>query len=59
MIGAQAFAGASAFNANIGSWNTALVSTLHFVCALFLSPPVCCTPVCCSVCVTMHMPVYL
>ncbi len=32
-LGAQAFFGASAFNANIGAWNTALVSNMHEVCA--------------------------
>jgi hypothetical protein len=29
----QAFRSASAFNANIGAWNTARVTTLHLVCA--------------------------
>ncbi len=32
-FGAQAFYGASAFNANIGAWNTAAVTTLNRVCA--------------------------
>ncbi len=32
-FGAQAFQGASAFNANIGAWNTAAVTTLENVCA--------------------------
>jgi surface protein len=32
-FGAQAFAYASAFNANIGAWNTASVSDMAFVCA--------------------------
>jgi surface protein len=32
-FGAQAFYGASAFNANIGGWNTAAVTTLFYVCA--------------------------
>ena len=32
-FGAQAFYGASAFNANIGVWNTASVTTLYQVCA--------------------------
>jgi hypothetical protein len=32
-FGAQAFSSASAFNANIGAWNTALVTTLGTVCA--------------------------
>ncbi len=32
-VGAQAFGGASAFNANIGAWNTASVTTLASVCA--------------------------
>jgi hypothetical protein len=31
--GAQAFSSASAFNANIGSWNTARVTSLAYVCA--------------------------
>ncbi len=34
MVGRQAFNGASAFNANIGAWNTAAVTTLSSVCAL-------------------------
>jgi hypothetical protein len=32
-FGAQAFGSASAFNANIGAWNTAAVTTLYQVCA--------------------------
>jgi surface protein len=32
-FGAQAFSGASAFNANIGAWNTARVTDLSYVCA--------------------------
>ena len=32
-FGAQAFISASAFNANIGAWNTAAVTTLASVCA--------------------------
>jgi hypothetical protein len=32
-FGSQAFESASAFNANIGAWNTASVSSLSFVCA--------------------------
>ena len=34
-LGAQAFSSASAFNANIGAWNTAAVTTLSGVCAAF------------------------
>ena len=34
-FGAQAFTSASAFNANIGAWNTAAVTTLYAVCAAF------------------------
>ena len=34
-LGAQAFYAASAFNANIGAWNTASVSTMAYVCAAF------------------------
>jgi hypothetical protein len=34
-LGSQAFGGASAFNANIGAWNTARVTTLSEVCAAF------------------------
>ena len=34
-FGAQAFYSASAFNANIGAWNTASVTTLYAVCAAF------------------------
>ncbi len=33
LIGSQAFNSASAFNANIGAWNTASVTTLYSVCA--------------------------
>ena len=33
MVGSQAFYYASAFNANIGGWNTASVTTLSSVCA--------------------------
>jgi hypothetical protein len=33
-LGLQAFQGALAFNANIGAWNTASVSTLSWVCAM-------------------------
>ncbi len=32
-FGAQAFWSASAFNADIGAWNTAAVTTLYWVCA--------------------------
>ncbi len=32
-FGAQAFYSASAFNANIGVWNTASVTSLYYVCA--------------------------
>jgi hypothetical protein len=32
-IGSQAFLGASAFNVNIGAWNTARVTDLNGVCA--------------------------
>ncbi len=32
-LGSQAFQSASAFNANIGAWNTARVTTLFAVCA--------------------------
>jgi surface protein len=39
--GAQAFRSAWAFNANIGSWNTASVTTLYEVCAA--SGPAACT----------------
>ena len=35
-FGAQAFAGASAFNANIGAWNTAAVTTLNQVCDIYV-----------------------
>ena len=34
-LGAQAFYEAKAFNANIGAWNTASVTTLTGVCAAF------------------------
>ena len=34
-FGSQAFAGASAFNADIGAWNTAAVNSLSYVCAAF------------------------
>ena len=34
-LGAQAFYSASAFNANIGAWNTASVTSLNEVCAAF------------------------
>ena len=34
-LGAQAFYSASAFNADIGAWNTASVTTLYEVCAAF------------------------
>jgi hypothetical protein len=34
-LGSQAFTFASAFNANIGAWNTASVTTLNWVCAAF------------------------
>ncbi len=33
LLGSQAFSSASAFNANIGAWNTASVTTLSYVCA--------------------------
>ena len=33
--GEQVFSGAAAFNANIGAWNTASVTTLYDVCAAF------------------------
>ncbi len=33
VVGLQAFLSASAFNANIGAWNTARVTTLSLVCA--------------------------
>ena len=35
VLGAQAFDMASAFNANIGAWNTARVTRLDSVCAAF------------------------
>jgi hypothetical protein len=34
-LGSQAFQSASAFNANIGAWNTARVTSLFYVCAAF------------------------
>jgi hypothetical protein len=34
-FGAQAFGSASAFSADIGAWNTARVTSLYQVCALF------------------------
>ncbi len=34
-FGSQAFSNASAFNANIGAWNTARVTALSSVCAAF------------------------
>jgi hypothetical protein len=34
-IGSQAFNGAKAFNAHIGAWNTASMTTMSSVCALF------------------------
>jgi hypothetical protein len=34
-LGSQAFYAASAFNADIGAWNTARVTTLLAVCAAF------------------------
>ena len=37
-LGAQAFRSASAFNANIGAWNTARVTTLYVVCAALSGP---------------------
>jgi hypothetical protein len=37
----QAFTDASAFNANIGAWNTAGVTTLFEVCAAFPGPAAC------------------
>jgi hypothetical protein len=33
-FGAKAFRGATVFNANIGSWNTASMATMSYVCAL-------------------------
>ncbi len=35
LLGSQAFSSAAAFNANIGAWNTASVTTLFAVCAGF------------------------
>ena len=37
-LGAQAFYKASAFNANIGAWNTASVSNMESVCAALFGP---------------------
>ncbi len=37
-LGAQAFRSASAFNANIGAWNTARVTSLDMVCAALSGP---------------------
>ena len=37
-LGAQAFYSAAAFNANIGAWNTARVTSLSQVCAAFPAP---------------------
>ncbi len=37
-LGAQALGYASAFNANIGAWNTAAVTTLSGVCAALSGP---------------------
>ncbi len=34
-FGSQAFGSATAFNANIGAWNTASVTKLNYVCAAF------------------------
>jgi surface protein len=34
-FGSQAFTQASSFNADIGAWNTASVTTLKMVCAAF------------------------
>ncbi len=34
-LGSQAFESASVFNADIGAWNTAAVTSLHQVCAAF------------------------
>jgi hypothetical protein len=33
-LGSQAFYSATAFNANIGAWNTASMTTIAYVCAL-------------------------
>jgi hypothetical protein len=33
VVGSQAFSGASAFNANIGAWNTARATMLDYVSA--------------------------
>jgi surface protein len=38
--GAKAFHGATAFNANIGSWNTASITSMSYVCALCHRPRV-------------------
>jgi hypothetical protein len=37
-LGAQAFYSATAFNANIGAWNTASVSSMQSVCAALSGP---------------------
>jgi hypothetical protein len=37
-LGSQAFQSASAFNANLGAWNTAAVTTLDSVCGAFPAP---------------------
>jgi hypothetical protein len=39
-LGSQAFAYASAFNADIGAWNTAAVTSLNQVCAAISGPGV-------------------
>ncbi len=36
-LGLQAFYGATAFNANIGAWNTASIANMAYVCALCTS----------------------
>ena len=38
-LGSQAFSDASAFNANIGAWNTARITTLESVCTAFGGAP--------------------
>ena len=40
-LGSQAFSGATAFNANIGAWNTAAMTTMASVCALNAIASVC------------------
>ncbi len=40
-LGSQAFYAASAFNTNIGAWNTARVTTLYAVCAASPGPAAC------------------